>query len=78
MEPRKPVQESLERGSDAIRKGTVEIEAQSRRYHVRYKTLAGYANRKDFPKTAAGQEEANAYFWRCVDALRIEVESARR
>lgn len=70
----KPVQENLERGSEAIKRGTIEINPWKRGWLVRWKTISGYANRKRFPGTAEGRDQAFELFNQKVRELRDQIQ----
>lgn len=69
---RKPRQESLLRGTDAIKTGTVEWTEYRGKHLVRFKDLAGFTVKNTFPRTPLGQQLAGDFFWKCVDKLRNE------
>lgn len=72
----KPVQESLG-GLQAIKKGDIEMAVERTHVMVRYKNLKGYVQKRKFPLTESGKDEAYIFLLRCIARLRWEVKLER-
>lgn len=73
----KPVQEALERGTYAIKKGEIEWDARGKGYSVRYKNLAGYVVRRKFTPTEQGFDDSWDFFWKLKEKLEAEVQKKK-